>query len=283
MRKEKSGNLLTKRSGKTMNDITVTQLWIYPVKSMRGISVKNALVEEKGFVHDRRWMLVDRQGKFITQRKYPVLTQFQPDFVDGQLQITFLRDKSSIAIPDSEEGETVSVELWDDTFTTTKLDSEINAWFSEKLDLECFLVHNNQSTHRKLSEKYVAGDRDLSFADGYPYLLANEASLKELNSKLNKPVNIDRFRPNIVVSGNYPFAEDRWQKFTIGEIPFLFAKPCPRCVVIDIDQSTGASDPEILKTLASFRMMENKVMFGINIVALKKGGISLGEKLKLNG
>jgi hypothetical protein len=265
-----------------MNDITVTQIWIYPVKSMRGIKVKNALVEEKGFVHDRRWMLVDRRGKFITQRNYPVLTQFQPDFVDGQLQITFLPDKSSITIPDSEEGETISVELWDDTFTTTKLDSEINAWFSEKLGIECFLVHNNQSTHRKLSEKYVAGDRDLSFADGYPYLLANEASLKELNSKLNKPVNIDRFRPNIVVSSNFPFAEDGWQKFTIGEIPFLFAKPCPRCVVINIDQSTGESDPEVLKTLASFRMMENKVMFGINIVALKKGELSLGEKLKLN-
>lgn len=261
--------------------IEVTGLWIYPVKSMRGIAVEKARVEEKGFSHDRRWMLVDENGKFLSQRKHPELTQFVPSFdSEDQLHITFEPDYSSIHIPLTADFANVKmVNVWSDTFEAGEAPDEVNSWFSEKLGFKCSLVANTSHTKRALSQKYVAGERQVSFADGYPYLLANETSLDSFNEHLESPIDMWHFRPNIIVRTGIAYEEDSWNTFDIGKVPFIFAKPCARCVMINVDPESGTSDPSILKTLAKHRKAGNKVLFGINIVALEAGELRVGEEL----
>ena len=188
-----------------------------------------------------------------------------------------------INIPFQLEGtEISSVRVWDDKIPARLVHSDIDAWFTEVLKINVRLVKMPSSTRRKVDSRYAVNDESVSFADGMPYLLIGHNSLKDLNSRLDEPVLMNRFRPNIVFSGGDAFVEDSWKKIQIGELEFQVVKPCSRCVMITVDQSTGLKGTEPLKTLATYRKVGNKILFGQNMVALSNGIIKVGDKLTVN-
>ena len=228
-------------------------------------------------------MLIDPQGRFVTQREYPRLA-----LLKVQLESDFLKVYSSerpedyIQIPLILEGyESVEVVVWDDTMLAKKLDPNIDKWFSEKLGMEVHLVKMPETTHRLVSPKYAVDNESVSFADGMPYLLIGQESLDDLNSRLESSVPMDRFRPNLVFSGAKAYEEDSWKTLKVGEVDFQIVKPCARCVMTTIDQENATKSKEPLKTLASFRTVNNKVLFGQNMVALSHGILKVGDQVSI--
>lgn len=262
-------------------NLAIQDIYIYPIKSLGGVRVEEAWVEERGFLHDRRWMLVDPDGTFITQRKNPQLALLQVVMAKEALLVFDKNDRASqIRIPfDKSTSEQMEVTVWDDVMMAEKVGGEYDKWFQKKLGMKVFLVKMPQTTQRKVDPKYAKNGEIVSFADGMPYLLIGQSSLQELNSKLTDPIPMDRFRPNIVFSGGRAFCEDEMNSVRIGEVEFGIIKPCARCVLTTVDQETGKKGKEPLATLASFRTKNNKVLFGQNMVALSLGKVKVGDSL----
>ncbi len=265
------------------DNFTIQEIVIYPIKSLGGIHLKEAKVEARGFQFDRRWMLVDPQGVFLTQRKNPQMALLQVE-LDDKGMIVFDKRKSEgqlhIAFELKSDQE-IEVEIWDDRVLAHLVDPSMDTWFSERLGLECRLVRMPESTQRKVSPKYAVNDDSVSFADGMPYLILGQESLNDLNSRLENPVPMDRFRPNIVFAGGPAYAEDSWKKIRIGSVDFQVVKPCARCVLTTIDQQPGLQGKEPLRTLAGYRTILNKVYFAQNMVALQTGTVRIGDQIKL--
>lgn len=259
--------------------LVVQDIFIYPIKSLGGIRLSESIVEEKGFQHDRRWMLVDQEGVFLSQRENPQLSLLLVDLGANELIVSQRRNKElSVQIPyDLATGPGLMVTIWDDQVLAKVVDPEISRWFSEYLGIQVSLVVMPESSHRKVDHRYAVNGESVSFADGMPYLLIGQESLNDLNSRLEKPVTMDRFRPNIVFSGGTSFLEDSLQQIKIGEVEFQIIKPCARCVMTTVDQETGEKGKEPLKTLSSYRTINNKVYFGQNVVALQSGKIKVGD------
>ncbi len=177
--------------------------------------------------------------------------------------------------------ETINVQIWNDNVTALKYSSDANDWFTEAIGFKCCLVYMPDSTKRKVDPKY-ANNKMVGFADGYPFLVIGEESLNDLNNRMEETLPINRFRTNFVFSGGKPFDEDNWNTFKIGDIVFHSAKSCARCVITTINQSTGKKGKEPLKTLADFRQKNNKVMFGMNLVADGTGNVNVGDEIKIN-
>lgn len=266
----------------------LSEINIYPIKSLGGISLNEAIIEEKGLRHDRRWMLVDENGQFLTQREHHQMATFKVSLQENGLLIT--KDNDNLEIPfEPFSREKIKVTIWDDISEGIVYQDEINEWFSSYLGLNCKLVKMSQETRREVDPKYaVLQSQDVvSFADAYPFLLIGENSLTDLNSRLEKQIPMNRFRPNLVISDAEPFAEDNWKKIRIGETVFHFVKPCARCVMTTINQKTGISDStEPLKTLSKYRLVKkdgkNKILFGENLIAENVGAkIKLGDKVEI--
>lgn len=173
-----------------------------------------------------------------------------------------------------------NVQIWNDNVAALKYSSDANDWFTEAIGLKCQLVYMPDSTKRIVDPKY-ANNKMVGFADGYPFLIIGEESLNDLNNRMGETLPINRFRANFVFSGGKPFDEDNWNTLQIGNIVFHSAKPCARCVITTINQSTGTKGIEPLKTLADFRQKNNKVMFGINLVADGTGEVNVGDEIKI--
>ena len=246
----------------------VVNLIEYPVKGLLGNSLSCAGVNKRGLAMDRRWMLTDESGNFLSQRQLPDLTQFIPVFHEN-LTIKHLPSGSEKKIEITEFDQIRKVEVWGQYCSAHGTSNEINRWLSEILNQKVDLVYMDDHDLRAIESADV--DDIVSFADGYPILMANNASLNDLNSKLTSPIEMNRFRPNIVVEGDVPFAEDNWKRIKIGDLTFKVAKKCARCHVINIDQDTGVSSKEPLKTLSTFRKEGNKVNFGINLIPESTG------------
>ncbi|HSF53333.1 MAG TPA: MOSC N-terminal beta barrel domain-containing protein [Algoriphagus sp.] len=259
--------------------LIVQDIFIYPIKSLGGIRLSEAVVEEKGFQYDRRWMLVDEEGVFVTQREYPKLALLAVALGEFGLIVSHkLEKENSIEIPfERAAGPELMVTIWDDQVVAKIVDPDIDHWFSDILGFRVSLVMMPESTHRKVSSKYAVHAESVSFADGMPYLLIGQESLNDLNSRLENPVPMNRFRPNIVFSGGSAYLEDSLRKIKIGELEFQIVKPCARCVMTTVDQEKGVKGKEPLKTLASYRTINNKVYFGQNVVALQSGKINVGD------
>lgn len=266
-----------------LDSLTIQDLYIYPIKSLAGIRVSAAKVEERGFELDRRWMLIDETGKFMSQRTLPQMALLKVEIEAESLKVYHASSTSnSIQIPFETNGEEISaVTVWDDAMPATLVDSKIDEWFTKALGVNVRLVKMPRSTHRKVDPKYAVNGESVSFADGMPYLLIGQKSLEDLNSKLDEGVPMNRFRPNIVVTGGEAFDEDSWGKIQIGEVDFQVVKPCARCVMVTVDQTTGHKAAEPLKTLAKFRKEGNKILFGQNMVALSIGLIKVGDEIKM--
>lgn len=264
-----------------MNRLQLQDIYTYPIKSLGGIRLDKAKVEEKGLKYDRRWMLVDRDGRFLTQRKYPEMALLQTKITDGGISVFDKENPSrQILVPyDSGSARYRMVTIWEDRVEAQIVNSGISLWFSEVLKIECELVFMPPSTRRKLQPEYAVNGESVSFADGMPYLLIGQSSLDDLNSRLSNPVPMNRFRPNLVFSGGSPFQEDEWDTVTIGDARFKITKPCARCVVTTVDQQTGEKGREPLTTLSTYRNRDGKVMFGQNMLLLRGTDISVGDTI----
>lgn len=265
----------------------LSEINIYPIKSLGGISVQSAMVEERGLQFDRRWMLVDTKNKFLTQREFPKMVTINVEILPDNLRVSQNENEQAISF-EPNTNETASVKIWSSKCRARVYENETNQWFSDVLETDCKLVLMPEETRRKVNYFYaVHKDDAVSFADGYPFLIAGENSLAELNSRLENPVPMNRFRPNFVVSGSEAFAEDEWKQIKIGNAVFHGVKPCGRCVITTIDQSTGKKQgAEPLKTLAAFRIpkrsVKRKILFGQNLIAETVGEeISVGDKIEV--
>jgi uncharacterized protein YcbX len=264
--------------------LQICELYIYPVKSLPGIAVKQAKVTPTGFEYDRRWMLVDSNNRFITQRECAEMTQLQVGIESSSLVITHRTKKSTITLPldlNSTVDAGVEVAIWDDTCTAEYVNDDVDQWFSAALGINCRLVYMPDDTRRITDQRYAPEDSITSFADAYPYLIIGQASLDDLNSRLQTALPMNRFRPNIVFSGGSPYQEDLMGNFIVGDVNFYGVKLCARCVMTTIDQGNAAKGKEPLKTLASYRFKNNKILFGQNLIHKGEGVVSVGDRIEL--
>jgi uncharacterized protein YcbX len=257
----------------------VQNLYLYPIKSLGGISVPEAFVEERGFRYDRRWMLVDKKGDFVTQRQHPQLALLQVSLSKTQLEVVSKGDPSQriafdLGLVSDQE---LQVSIWGDQVLARVVSAELSRWFSDFLQMELDLVVMPESSQRKMDPRYAVQGESVSFADGMPYVIIGQSSLDELNGRLADPVGMDRFRPNLVFSGGEAYAEDQFKQLQIGEVEFQVVKPCARCVMITVDQEKGTKGKEPLATLATYRSQDSKVYFGQNAVALAPGMVRVGD------
>jgi len=260
----------------------IQNLYLYPIKSLGGISVQEAQVEERGFKYDRRWMLVDQSGEFLTQRQHPQLALLQVALSESELSVFSKVDPSRKISFDLEmnSGKELQVSVWGDVVTALQVAPAVSAWFSDFLGMNVELVLMPESSHRKLDPRYAVQEESVSFADGMPYVMIGQSSLDELNGRLADPVGMDRFRPNLVFSGGEAYAEDQFKQLQIGEVEFQVVKPCARCVMITVDQEKGTKGKEPLATLATYRSQGSKVYFGQNAVALAPGMVRVGDLIQ---
>ncbi|MEP1095810.1 MAG: MOSC N-terminal beta barrel domain-containing protein [Cyclobacteriaceae bacterium] len=262
--------------------IEVTGLYIYPIKSLQGVEVSEAEVLERGFKHDRRWMIVDENNKFITQRTHPHLSQIEIKVSENKI-IASYPGHMDLQVPLSiESGERVEVSVWEHQVEALEANGEQNKWISKVAGTPCKLVFMPESASRPISPERARNNENVSFADGYPYLIISEASLEDLNTRMDVALPMHRFRPNIVVSGTEPYAEDSWRDFSIGNVNFYGTHGCKRCVFTTIDQETGKKGTEPLKTLATYRREGKDVVFGLNTMAESRGVVRVGDQVFLS-
>lgn len=265
----------------------LSEINIYPIKSLAGISFKESKIERRGLEFDRRWMLIDENNKFLTQREFPKMATVKTEILSDGLQVS--SNKNGLVIPfEPLNGETQNVKIWQSRCKAKVYENIINEWFSDALQTNCKLAVMPETTQRKVNYFYaVQKDDHVSFADGYPFLLIGENSLKDLNSRLTDDLPMNRFRPNLVVADSEDFAEDSWKKIKIGDSVFHVVKPCARCVMTTIEQATGEKDgTEPLKTLAKFRIpqrsVKKKILFGQNLIAERAGDIlRVGDQIEV--
>ena len=257
----------------------VSDLYIHPVKSLKSVSLSEAEIDEFGFVHDRRFMLVDASGKFISQRKHSRLGFLSAEF-DGRNLVIQGKGLDAITFALSEFEVALEVDVWADRVGALAIADERTEKLSEYIGLMLSLVYMPRSTFRQVEREFFSADQKLSFADAFPFLLTNTASLDDLNDKLEQPIGMGRFRPNIVFTGDQPFQEDDWQRIAIGDVEFDVVKPCSRCVMTCIDEQ-GRKHKEPLKTLATYRRNDFGVCFGQNIVQRSSGSVMVGDVLRV--
>jgi uncharacterized protein YcbX len=257
--------------------ITVSSLIYYPIKACRGIEVQSAQVERMGLAQDRRMMVVTPEGDHLTQREYPRLAWVTPALKDDTLTLS-AQGFDSIQLMIRRTGTTQPVNIWHSQgVSAIDQGEEAAGWFSDWLSASVRLVHIAEGIQRKVNEEYAVHEDDhTGFADGYPILLISEASLQDLNTRLATPVPMNRFRPNLVVSGCEPYAEDTWNKINIGDVELAVVKPCPRCVVTTIDKATLEQSKEPLQTLSKYRRHELGAIFGQNVIPLHEGSLRVG-------
>jgi MOSC domain-containing protein len=256
-------------------------LFLYPIKSCAGIAVSESAVDPFGLRYDRRWMVTTPRGQFVTQREVPAMALVRVTIVPPHLRVTApgMPDLTIALAPMG--GRAVTTMIWNDQVSVVAPDHRADDWFSRVVGQEVVLAYMPDTVVREVDPTYAPAGGRAGFADGFPFLLVGEASLADLNARLAQPLPMNRFRPNLVVRGSAPFAEDGWRSIRIGNIPMEVVKPCARCVVTTTDQGTGGRDgDEPLHTLASFRRQEGKVMFGQNVVHYGQGVLRIGDPVE---
>jgi uncharacterized protein len=264
----------------------LASIHVYPLKGGRGVDLPSSMVEPWGLAGDRRWLLVDADFRFISQREHAALARL------------VIRCKPRAGIAVSSEGhaplrvavpgpsaEMLKVTVWRSTVLAAAAGPEADTWFSAYLGEPVRLVYLDDPTRRAVDPEFGAEGDVVSFADGYPLLLTNTGSLNQLGEWLSaadqRPVPMNRFRPNVVVTGFEPWAEDRWRRFRIGSVPFRVAKPCGRCVVTTTDQITGERGTQPLKILAARRRFGKSLVFGQNVIPDSPGLIRVGDPVEI--
>lgn len=268
---------------KNYHMLTVSELYIYPIKSLGGFNVNAATLTDRGFEHDRRWMLVDENNVFLSQRELTAMALLKVKLNDNGLEIYHSqKDAEHIVVSfQNNGGEQLRVRVWDDDCDAITVSKTIDDWFSEMLSIKCRLVYMPDKSDRFVEKPYAKDNEITSFSDGYPILMIGQSSLDDLNARLAQPLPMNRFRPNIVFTGGTAFQEDEIKSFTINGVTFSCVKPCARCVVTTIDQRTGSKNKEPLKTLSTYRLRNNKIYFGQNILYKGLGTVRVGDVMQL--
>jgi len=263
-----------------MTNIFVSSLSIYPVKSCREVKENATWVEDFGLKDDRRWMVVDDHGVMLTQRKIAKMCLIQPEITATGL-ILKAATMNSLYVDTPFSNNKCSVKVWADQCQAYDAGDEAANWLSQFLSTKCRLVYFPADEIRQVDLNYANDGDKTAFSDGFPLLLISQESLDDLNQRLSNPIAMNRFRPNIVVKGCLPFAEDSWKKIRIGEITFRIVKPCSRCVIPSINIETAEKEEEPIKTLVNYRKHDNKIFFGQNVIADTKGKIEVGMQLEI--
>ncbi|WP_428622712.1 MOSC domain-containing protein [Sedimenticola sp.] len=264
-----------------MSQLTLTGLFFYPVKSLRGIALERAPVDVRGIHFDRHWMLVDAAGQFLTQRQHPRMALIRTALTPGGLRLS-APDMPDLDVdfdpqPSAEE----TVQVWGDHCVARSAGETAAHWLSRYLAIDCRLFFMPEQTQRPVDPSYANPQDRVGFADGFPFLLISQASLDDLNSRLDEAVPMIRFRPNLVVSGCEPYAEDSWRRIRIGEMTFRVAKPCSRCAIPTINPETGEKGVEPLRTLNRYRREGNQVYFGQNLLHDGLGELKRGTTVEV--
>lgn len=228
-------------------------------------------------------MIVDHDGRFVSQRTQRRLTHIRSDWLHNGI---WLRTEGMaplfVPTPDGDASHH-PVRIWNDTVQATPADEATAAWCHTALGEACNLVYMTAESARLVSPEYGEPDDEVSFADGYPILITTTASLAELNKRLQTPVPMARFRPNLVIEAEEPFAEDEWERLRVGPVVLRVVKPCARCVVTTLDPATGEAGKEPLRTLARFREQDGKVYFGMNAIPERLGQVTVGDEVEVLG
>ncbi len=275
----------------------LSEINIYPIKSLGGISLEKSVVEKRGLQFDRRWMLVDENNQFLTQRELPKMATIGLELTEKGLSVS-AENFGNLLIPYKPVGdEKIEVRVWQSLCQAIVLQKQFSDWFSAVLQTNCRLVYMPDETERAVNPLFNMNNDIVSFADGYPFLVIGKNSLNNLNEKLDDSIPMNRFRPNFVVQNSAPFAEDNWKKLNIGGTVFRATKSCERCIIPTIDQAEGFfTGKEPLKTLAGFRLAKdvfpnnfssfglnkNSVLFGQNLIAENFGEtLKIGDEVKV--
>jgi uncharacterized protein YcbX len=260
----------------------VSALYIYPIKSLGGISLTEALVEERGFRYDRRFMLVTPDGHCLTQHRNHRMALLEVTIAGRCLRVWHRHQPAdSLELPLTVESvpdaPVCAVHIWDSrNVKALVVSAEADRWFSRTLGESCSLVFMPPLSRRAVNPVYARYQEMVSFADAYPYLLIGQASLDDLNQRLKQPLEMLRFRPNIVLSGGSPYEEETWEQFQIGQQLFYPGESCGRCILTNLDPATGQPGPEPLRTLATYRHRDNKLVFGQYVLAVAREGFGPG-------
>ena len=263
-----------------MSQLSLTALYRYPVKSLAGQALQTLSVDRRGPELDRHWMLVDPQGRFLTQRQHPRMVLIGTRFgAEGVLQLQAPR------MPDldiaASSGDRLEVRIWGDTLFAARVGDGADDWLRAFLGVPCHLVEQPGDVRRPVDPAFATPEDQVGLADGFPFLLISQASLNDLNDRLQTPLPMLRFRPNLVVAGCEPYAEDGWRRIRIGDMVFRVAKPCSRCIIPTIDPDTGERGREPMQTLLSYRRRDNKVYFGQNLIHDGMGQLHLGMTVEV--
>ena len=266
-----------------MQEMYLREINIYPIKSLGGISLQKAEVQQTGLQHDRRWMLVDEKGQFLSQRTLACMAMLQVSLMQDGLLISPKKNSlQPLFIPfNASTRKELAVSIWDDVCTAVEVSAEANEWFTHALGVKAQLAYMPESTQRFADNNYAKNNEIVSFADGYPLLMVGQSSLDDLNERLPSPILMKRFRPNLVFCGGTPFCEDSFKEFRVGEVTFNAVKPCARCVMTTINQEDGTKGQEPLRTLATYRTKGNKILFGQNLLQNNRGTIQIGDKIEV--
>lgn len=276
--------------------LKLTKINVFPIKSLDGYAPNSAIVEKQGLQYDRRWMITDLNGMFMTMRTNGRMALLKAVVENGILSIfekENLQNGVKMLISSQITEGVIEAEIWDDKVNSVLVSSEANAFLSDFLNKKCQLVTMPATTERRVDANYNTGDDIVSFADGYPFLIIGEASMSELNNRISgknptttplptasgSAVSMRRFRTNFVFSGGQPFEEDTFTHFKIGDVDFMSLKPCARCVLTTRDPDTGVKGKEPLETLMTFRQKDTKILFGQNVVWNDKKWQQTGQPL----
>tara|TARA_R110001583_G_scaffold152343_1_gene304153 strand:+ start:6823 stop:7983 length:1161 start_codon:yes stop_codon:yes gene_type:complete len=273
---------------KNMPTVTVSDLYIYPIKSTMGISLPQASINELGLAFDRRFVISDNSGQFISARTEPTLCLVTTILTEHGITLSAPAMPTLSLVYENFSEQYQNVNVWDDEIAAQLCSTKANLWFSDYLQRPCQLLYFGQASSR-VRKPNTDNARKVAFADGYPLLLISQASLNDLNEHLlasnQKTVSMANFRPNIVVDNCLPFAEDGWQYIRIGEIEFKVSKPCERCILTTVNPENGIKNPEQqpLSTLKTYRQtISGEVLFGQNLIPLTRGNIKQGDKLTVS-
>lgn len=264
-----------------MNKFVIENLIVYPIKSFAGIEVESQKALESGFEWDRRWMLIDENNRFISQREHSILALFKVEIDKDKLKISY-KNSSLMFDKNQEIGSGLKVEIWKDIVNSFEVSLEANTYFSNLLNQKVKLVKSDVEGQRLKRLDEIPFKTDLNLADGYPYLILGTESIRNLNARIKNPIDYRRFRPNILIRTTSAHEEDNWKNLKIGQVNFNMIKPCVRCNVIGIDQDKGLHYKEPTLELSKYRKENNSIIFGMNAIVINKNIINLNDEVYVN-
>ena len=262
-----------------MSELKISRLFVYPLKSARGIALDSMTLNERGPEYDRQWMVVKESGKFQTQRQLPEMCLIETGLNNGQLELN--APGMPLLTVNSGPGEVIEVEVWGDRVSARDCGDEAATWLSHYLGRNLRLVEMPAEARRLVDTDFAKDSETVGFADGFPILLVSEASLQDFNRHLDAPIDMDRFRPNIVLEGCEPFAEDSWHELEAGGLRLSIVKPCSRCIIPSIDQRSATKQMQVNEALLAHRRRDGKTFFGQNVLHRNPGELKIGDAVSV--